>query len=225
MKKTIFYTIFLMIISLQIFAQVRDVYVDNIYFQRSINSNPVTTIDYGDIKGSPYLTDDFVDSRIYFRKDSVFKIALRYNVFDQSMEYMQNNTVYAISNPEIIVKIEMDNWVFIYYRNNENIKYNSYYELLVSGKSYLLAKKDIGYKEAEPPKAIVESEPAKFFKRKDSYYVLKGGALPVLIKNKKMLIEIFEDKKDEIGKFIKKEKISYKKRKDLIQVVEYYNGL
>ena len=68
-------------------------------------------------------------------------------------------------------------------------------------------------------------KPAKFFKRKDSYYVLKGGALPVLIKNKKMLIEIFEDKKDEIGEFIKNDKISYKKRKDLIRIVKYYNGL
>ncbi|MEN8121726.1 MAG: hypothetical protein ABFS35_15350 [Bacteroidota bacterium] len=225
MKKNIFYTIFLMIISLQIFAQVNNTYLDYFREKLRINSKPVKIVDYKDIKGSPYLTDDFVDSKIYFRKDSVFKIPLRYNVFDQSMEYMQNNMVYAISNPEIIEKIEMDNWAFIYYRNNENIKYNSYYELLVSGKSYLLAKKDIGYREAEPPKPIVESEPAKFFKRKDTYYVVIDGALPALVKNKKVLLEIFKDKEDEIEKFIKKEKISYKKRKDIIRLVEYYNGL
>ena len=45
------------------------------------------------------------------------------------------------------------------------------------------------------------------------------------MKNKKLLIETFNDKKDEIEKFIKKEKISYKKRKDLIRLVEYYNSL
>ena len=225
MKKINLGIFILFMFSTQTIAQVSDVYVDNIYFQKSINLNPVKTVDYSDIKGSPYLTDDFVMSKVYFRKDSVFKIALRYNIYDQSMEYKENKVIHAISNPEVMVKIEMESSVFIYYRNNENIKYNSYYELLASGKSYLLAKKDIGYREAEPPKPIVESQPAKFFKRNDTYYVVIGGALPVLIKNKKMLVEIFEDKKDEIGKFIKKEKISYKKRKDLIHLVEYYNGL
>ena len=73
MKKTIFYTIFLMIISHQIISQVSDVYVDNIYFQKGINLNPVKTVDYSEIKGSPYLTDDFVMSKVYFRKDSVLK--------------------------------------------------------------------------------------------------------------------------------------------------------
>ena len=50
MKKTIFCTISLMVISLQVFDQANDVYIDNLYFQQGINLNPVKTIDYGDIK-------------------------------------------------------------------------------------------------------------------------------------------------------------------------------
>ncbi len=225
MKKINFYTIALTIISFQAFAQVRDINVDNIYFQKSINSSPVNTIEYKDIKGSPYLTDDFVNSKIYFRKDSVFKIALRYNVFDQSMEYQQNNIVYSISNPDKIDKIEMNKWTFIFYSDFKKIKNNSFYQLLLPGKANLLLKKTISYREAEPPKAIVESEPAKFIKKKDTYYVAIGSASPVVIRNKKSLIEIFVDKEDEISKYIKKEKISYKKSTDLIKLVEYYNGL
>ncbi len=225
MKKNIFWTLVLLVISFQAFGQVQNVYLDELRFEKRVFAKAVKTIDYSDIKGSPYWINDFVMSKIYFRKDSVFKIGLRYNVFDQSMEYELDGVVYAISNPDIIEKIEMDNSVFIYYYNLENPKFDSYYELLASGKTYLLAKKEIAYRKAEPQKAIVESEPAKFIIRKDTYYVVIGSALPVYVKNKKALLGIFSDQKEKMQKFIKEEKISCKKSEDLIKLVEYYNNL
>ena len=223
MKKISLNVFMLLIIIFQITAQ--DIErVNGIISYLDFNSKTIS--DYSEIKGSPYLTDDFVMSKVFFKNDSIMKIALRYNIYDKSMELKLNNSAYSISNPHVIKKIEMNDNIFIYYYNKNDINYNSYYELLVSGKNYLIAKKDIVFRDANPPKyGILEPEPKKFINRKDIYYVVKDSSLPIIIKNNKSMKEIFSDKKEQIEKFIKKEKISYKKRNDLIQLVKYYNSL
>jgi len=43
--------------------------------------------------------------------------------------------------------------------------------------------------------------------------------------NKKSVLEIFNDKSDQMGNYIKKEKINLKEEADLLLLVKYYDGL
>jgi hypothetical protein len=224
MKKTIFYLLTL-ISSTLLVAQSGNKFINEVYFQKNINGAHVINTDYSAMDGTPYFTKDFIESKVFFTEDSVYKIPLRYNIFEQTMEYKSGNTVYAISNPEIFKKIEMGAQTFVYYYNRENPKKSSYYELLVDGKSLLLLKRETHYREAVPAKAMEDAKPPRFFSRPDEYYIVDANKLPVQIKNKKSFAQIYTDKKSEISKFIKKEKISAKKEKDLIQLVKYYNTL
>ena len=223
MKKLLFH-LFTLVGSLPLIAQSGNQFINEVYFQNSINSKHVVNTDYSDMDGTPYFTKDFIESLVYFTKDSIYKIPLRYNIFEQTMEYMNGNTVYAISNPEVFKKVEMGNQTFVYFYDRENPKKNSYYELLVDGKSKLLIRREISYREAVPPKAMQDAKPPRFFSRPDEYYIVDSD-MPVQIKNKKSFAKIYTDKKAEIAKFIKKERISPKKEKALIKLVNYYNSL
>lgn len=224
MKKTIFYLLAL-ISSTSLVAQSGNTFINEMYFQKNINGAHVINTDYSEMNGTPYYTKDFVESKVFFTEDSVYKIPLRYNIFEQTMEYMSGSTVYAISNPEIFKEIEMGNQTFVYYYNRENPKKSSYYELLVDGESLLLLRRETYYREAVPTKAMEDAKPPRFFSRPDEYYVVDINKSLIQIKNKKSFAKIYTDKKSEISKFIKKEKISPKKQKDLIQLVKYYNTL
>ncbi|MBN1253277.1 MAG: hypothetical protein JXA16_14150 [Bacteroidales bacterium] len=199
--------------------------VDDFFHYQFIHPGEVNKLSYSEIKGSPYLTDDFVESKIYLSKDSIFSIHLRYNIFNNQIEFQKENEVYAISNPEIFQKIEILNSTFIYYNDKSDSKKNSYYKLLVEGDCYLLAKNRVRFKEQGEEKPYVGASPAEFIRLKDQYLLFLNENSPIAIKNNKSLKNILSDKKDEISDFIKKEKISCQDENDLIKLITYYNKL
>lgn len=224
MRKIFFY-LMVIVCPLQIAAQSGNESINELYFQKNINAKYVINTGYEDMDGTPYLTKDFIDSKIFFTEGRVYQIPLRYNIFEQSMEYMEGSTIYAISNPETFKKIEMGKQIFVYFYNRKKPKKSSYFELLVNGKSLLLLRRETSYRDAVPAKAMEDAKPPRFFRRTDEYYIVDLNKVPFQIKNKKSFAGVYQDKKREIEKFIKKEKISPKKKKDLIQLVEYYNSL
>ncbi len=220
-KWVIFLFLFL---SIQTKAQIIKI-LDELHFHTVMIGDKIQTTGYEKLDGSPYLTKDFVESVVYFRNDSAYRIHLRYNLFDQRMEYEYKNTIYSISNPEDIYKIVMGDKTFVYLYSRSNHDFDGYYQLLVDGQAVLLKRMEVEHREAEKPQGIYDPKPDRFIRKADRYYVLISGSEPKLIKNKKSLPEIFEAKTKELENFIKKEKISIKKEAGIIRLIEYYNSL
>ena len=219
--------IFLIFTLLTVHSQAQVIRIlDELHFhQVMLADKTINTNSYEHIKGSPYLDADFKESTVYFKNDSAYKIALRYNIFDQRMEYNFKNQVYSINNPLDIQKIEIGNRIFIYYYSRNNYEFNGYYQLFTQGKASLLLKREIVYREEEKSDGIVEAKPERFLKNPDKYYIVISSREPELLKNKKSLKIIFSDNAKEMEAFAKKEKISFKKTADLIRLVDYYNSL
>jgi hypothetical protein len=183
------------------------------------NQNP-----YENNIGNPYLFRDFANGEIVTKDNFRYKGKMRYNIYDDEIEYLVHDDKFWVSNPWVLDFITIDSMTFIYYSaDNQNKNDGSYYILLVRGDCKLLMKKGVILNDPVVAKPYVDAKPAEFVDRKNFYYILMGDQEPVKITSKQKLLELFPGKTKEMKNYLKK--ISLNKEEDLIKLVEYYNGI
>jgi polyribonucleotide nucleotidyltransferase len=79
--------------------------------------------------------------------------------------------------------------------------------------------------DAELPKPYQQAKPARFIDLEDVIYLKFGENNAVRIKNKKDLLTLMSDDKDQINDFIGDNKLNINNIEDLKRIVLYYNGL
>ena len=67
--------------------------------------------------------------------------------------------------------------------------------------------------------------PSKFSRLPDTYYYQMGDQPVVKVGNMKNLIESFPSHHEELGDFVKLEKISAKNGEELLKLFKYYNSI
>ncbi|MCD6598004.1 MAG: hypothetical protein J7L04_09970 [Bacteroidales bacterium] len=194
-------------------------------FNRDMNDNKVQN-NYINIEGSPYLFDDFRKGEVLLKDGKLFKGEFRYDKYVDQVEFKVKQGNFWIANPSYIDYVKIDTTLMLFIQKDiEQPDKGSYYIILVSGKIQLILKKGSILQSAEDPKPYIDAKPAKFLDRKDLYYLLNESNTPIRITSKKVLINELSDKSSEISKFIKSNKISYKKEEDLIYLINYYISL
>ncbi len=180
-----------------------------------------------EFEGSPFLNETFVTGDVYSFNSKFAGIPLRYNIFNDNIEFKQNNVVYALIPEPRIKKVHLGGDVFLVEKHEVKGKLKfGFLTLLDSGKVILMSKKIVNFTEKQEPKALESaSTPAKFTRAQDEYFYKIGKGDAMKIGNLKNFIGSFPDKQDELAQFAKKEKISAKKEADLIKFVKYYNSL
>ena len=187
-----------------------------------------TLTEENDIKGSPYLNNEFVTGTIYTTtKQKFVDVPLRYNIFNDQMEFKTpENQIMAMAIPEIVETVELGGYKMVYipYSNAKKIR-QGFFRVEVEGDASLYSRSEIVFKKAEKSGAYKEAEPPKFINKPDSYYIRIGMEQAKKVVNKKELLEMFPDHQNEIATFIKKNKIKTGKPESLIKLVQYYNSL
>lgn len=180
------------------------------------------------VKGSPYLNDEFENGSIYTTQRIQYaEIPLRYNIFNDELEFKTPaNEIQALATPEIVEKAIFGNTHLVYsaYSNNNKIK-KGFFVVLEEGKAMLYSKPGVIFKEATEPAAYKEAEPPTFSKKADDYYIRIGTAPAQMIGNKKELLSVFPDNQDKIESYIDKNKVKTNKSESLKELVRYYNSL
>jgi hypothetical protein len=181
------------------------------------------------IEGTPYLSESYVTAEILYAKGNLSKLPVRYNAFQDLIEYKQNGNSFVIDPTSQIKKINLGEQTFIVdkFEYKGKTKYG-FLTLLDSGKVMLLSKKMITYSETKVSRGldgVDVTSPAKFSMAPDTYYYKIANGELQKVESIKEMIATFADKQEELTKYAKKEKISPKKEKDLIQLVHYYNSL
>jgi len=202
-------------------------YLDRIRLNRAMEGMGENT--YKNVEGSPFMEKEFREGRIQLKDGKLFNGKLRYDMYAGEMQFLAKEIIYAIAFPEDIEYIEIENVKFIYSPylltpSGTNPK-EFYFIVLMDGDNKLLAKQKVLLLDAVPAKPYVDTKPAQFTKKNDSYYIKKKNLPAVKISNRKSLISILEDKEAEVLDFIKREKISHKNPEDLKKLVEHYNSL
>ncbi len=179
-------------------------------------------VDYKDIKGSPYLVNNYDNGVVHMKDGNSYMIPLKYDIYKNTFEFKEENSGLEIDKPEDILKIELGTRTYVYYKLN---KRKLFVEMIAIGEKSLVCVRQVTLKKAEEPAPYKEPKPAQFIKEKEQYFIVDSDNKAHFIRNKKTLLKGFSEKKIEIAKYIKGEKINYKKRLDLKKVVEYYNKL
>lgn len=179
---------------------------------------------YEQIKGNPYLFKDFVSGEIVTTDNFRYKGKMRYNIYDDEIEYIVNDDNFWVSNPWVLDFITIDSMTFIYCSaDNQNKNDGSYYILLVSGDCKLLLKKGVILNDPVPAKPYIDSKPAEFVTKRDTYYIILNNSEPEKITSKQKLLELFPGKTEQMKNFVKN--LSLKKEEDLVKLVEFYNEI
>lgn len=178
------------------------------------------------INGTPYVDEKYEEGVIYYG-DKSLTVPVRYNAYQDLIEYTQNGKA-AVLDPTLTIKrikVGASTYITQEYKANGKTKVG-YFQLLDSGRLTLLAKQKVIYLPAKKGGNLDGSDQLAQFKRNPDmyYYKIEGGAVQD-VESIKSLIETLPDKQDELTQFAKKEKISPRKEKEMIQFVQYYNSL
>lgn len=210
--------------SQMMFGQQNDGFLDVYHFYKNSQDLPSKhSYEYQAIEGSPYLNSEFIDGVIYLKDTTSYKLPLRYDIYANEMEYQLKGVNYVVGNPQFLKKVLLGESVFLYL---PFIQKGGYFELLESGKCFLVQKRSVQFKPAEGPKPIEGiSTPAKFIREPDIFYIGVKDLKTIEITNMKSVINALQDQKLKIESFIKTEKIKRTTRENLIKIAKYYNGL
>jgi hypothetical protein len=182
------------------------------------------------IEGSPYLDDKYVEGEILFGESNKLahtKVPVRYNVYQDLMEYQQNGKALALDPSKKIKKVHLGELTFIVekYELDGKTKYG-FLSVLDSGKVTLLSKKMMKFQQPLKGRALDGGDlPAKYSKLSDAYFYKIGEGELKQVGNLKELISTFPDKQEELKQYAKQEKISPKKEEELLKLIRYYNSL
>lgn len=187
-----------------------------------------TELSTEDINGSPYLNDEFINGNVYTTSKTMFPdIPLRFNIYNHEIEFKSpDGKISAIDTPEIVEKIEFGEHLveYIPYKDVKKIK-RGFMLLLNKGNAKLYARPRVDFRDAVPPGAYKDAQPAKFIGQATNYYIRVGNEAALLIEKKKDLVDAFPDHQKELTSFIKKNKITHRKEDKLKALVTFYNEL
>lgn len=182
---------------------------------------------YADLKGSPYLNEDFTMGELESRDGEIVELNLRLNAFADELEFKTNHGIVILTNPELMSRIVLGESEYIYVESNNPQDESAGYFKKITGDNYkLLSKHRVVYMSSVAAGAYEPATKAELRKEPDSYFLsILDQEVVKLKRKKKFFLELFPDKQELISKYIKEEKISLIKEKDLINLVDYLNKI
>lgn len=180
-----------------------------------------------DTNGSPYSTTEFIPAKLDYLDKTQF---IRFNVADDIVELKSKEGKYLMLDLRKNFSIELldgsDISFFIGAYRTEGAVGRSFFELIIETESYSLFKKERKkYIEKEKVEAFKEAKPAKFSAVADLFYIsdFKSNSknLLELPRKKKKFIAFFDKQESDLAKFMKQEKLDFKKQEDLIHIINF----
>ena len=183
-------------------------------------------IKIADIQGIPYLNAKFEMGKITTSDGKVYgNIPLRYNAFTDDLEFSNGNINYNIEPKSLIKRAEFGGSVFSYMPyDSKGSMQNGFLKIINGGKATLLVRFTIKFLDMEETKPYMDPKPARFSDIKKEYFLAIGGTPAKAISNKKMLLQMFGEKKEEMKTYISKNRCSIKEEEGLRKIVDHFNG-
>lgn len=187
--------------------------------------NPTKAEDVPDdlkaIQWKKYQSKDYKPAYIDDFKERAY---LRYNIFEDQMEFVKDNNIYYLKK-DTGRKIRFsDNTLYKVY----GLKGKPQFFLVhIDGKNSLLAKQSVRFVEAKKATSGYDKDkPADYKRRKDVLYLaVEGKGLVEIPSKKKSFYAVFGNHASTVKSYMKEHKLNYKKVKDLTKLVGYMNTL
>ncbi len=183
-------------------------------------------------QGSPYTSNKFAPTVLYYDNEKIGKIYYRYNALNEEIEIKK--TIFddegyrALTNDKkASLLIDGKKMAFNTFVTSKNRTTNGYLTQLISGKNYDLYKRiTVKFTEGTPAQnSFVAAVPARFTQFTEYYYQKKdvNRIDEIITKNAKLLRILDVDAKNKTKAFIKENNLNIKKEADLLKVFEFLN--
>ncbi len=189
-------------------------------------------LDDENIQGSPYTSNSFSPTPLYYKEEKVGNIFYRYNALNEEIEIMkaavEGETIQSLArDKELNIRPNGKKMSFKTFVTSKKRTTNGYLTELVAGEKFDLYKRiHVKYTAATASQnSFVKAIPARFSKFTE-YYMQKAGVSrmdEVLPKKGKLLKLLDGVKKEEAKQFLKDNKLNLKDEADLIKVFEFLN--
>lgn len=199
-------------------------YQDYLKYSKEVTGGQKAGVDYA---GTPYQTDEFQDGVIYIDKKSKSSaIPMRYNIYRDEMEFKRGNYTYVLEPALSIDWVTVGDRAFILGEYVEGVKYRlGFFEVLDTGRVNLMMKQIVRLRQGQAPKAMESAAtPPTYMKLGFDYYYQFGDGEVMKINSVKDFVGNLPAHNEEMGEFVKKNKIK-KKEEDLVKLVRHYNSL
>jgi hypothetical protein len=176
------------------------------------------------IEGTPYLDEEFTKGTVITQKGIFSNVEMRYNIHTDVIEFRQKGITYQLDPVPEIIRVDMgDRRLVVGAEDNKGRL--GFYEMLDSGAVTLLSRPKVVFREGKPPQALqAKPTPARYMRLPDVYYYrAKGGPITRITSLKKLLADMPGDAAA-LKAFVDKEKISTRKREDLVRLFQHCNG-
>ena len=184
------------------------------------------------IKGSPYTSESFSPTNLYYKDEKVGSIFYRYNALNEEVEIMKANvegeTVRSLArDKELNIRPNGKKMSFKTFVTSKNRTVNGYLTQLVDGSQYDLYKRiHVKFTEATASQnSFVKAIPARFTQFSE-YYVQKKDVNridEVLPKKSKLLKLLDDSQKADVKQYLKENNINLSDEADMIKLFEYLN--
>lgn len=181
---------------------------------------------YQQIKGSPYLYEEWIEGRVKMAGDSVFlHFPMRYNLYANEMQFIFRQDTFAVANPLAVEEIQLEDHRFVYlpfhHRDNLNM---AYFEILVEGPVDLLLRRESRLEWGTDPVTPYhcQNDHDRFVKKSIYYYWEEGQDEPVEMPpypREVYRLDFVKPHKE----YIKENRLKVRKEDDLIQLFNWIN--
>jgi len=213
--------LFLFVSAFSLVSHAQLVNVNGIETLLNPTDNNNVSDDLKKIQHKKYLNQDYKPAHVDDFKQKAF---LRYNIFDDQMEFVKGDDIYYLKK-EAGRKVKFDD--SSHYEVHELNGDFNFFLVHQKGKNSLLAKQVVKFYEGREAKTGYDkAKPADYKRRSDVLYILMNGSDLVRVpKKKKEFYKLFGSNASAIKSYMKTNKLGFKKSADLKNIVAYLDTL
>lgn len=181
------------------------------------------------IQGSQYLVKEFKLSEVSGVEQ---KLMVRYNAYTDQIEVeMENKEIFSLTKKNPYQTIFINSFqkkILLLNYKIDNKEVNGYLVELFNENEICLYRRDkVDLEKGREPKTSYETYiPSKMVKANEEYYLGLNGKIPIQIsKNKRQILELFPEKKEQLNVFFKKNDYSLKDEMSLIKTTKFLSTL
>ncbi|MDO1513585.1 hypothetical protein Q2T41_13060 [Maribacter confluentis] len=188
---------------------------------------------YSDYQGSPYITDTFLPTTMYYGDENMGNIFYRYNALNEEIEIKKANieeaTIQSLARDKKISIITGGKKMsFKTFTTSKKKTLNGYLTTIIDGKTYDLYKRNyVKFTEGKPaPNSFVKAVPSRFTQFTEYYFQKEGVNRmdEIKLKNSHLIKLMDGNEKSELKQYLKENELNIKNEADLIKVFDYLNS-
>ena len=195
----------------------------------NVNGMAVQEVDYTDVKGFPYLFDDWLKGDVTMADNSVHQnMDLKYNLLNDR-PYFKNSSqsVLTFADPvkQFTIKTAGSEQPLLFrngYQNIPGVTSSAFLEVLADGKTQVLKKMA---KKIQTENVYPNTSTNKYFTENKTYYIFKDNKGTLIKLDKKSVLSNLSDKQTELEAYIKQNNLNLKEDGDLSKLITYYNSI